>query len=127
VAPLSVVHFLDTGPHLDATRAHVEQQVQVAVQEFHGEVVGLVQTLGAPLFRWLQAPVTEEQQPIRFCGAEVEGDGPCLLGVPFGQRDVRLGGFKGDRVKGCHVFAAEDKVAVDLHLGVTFFGKARQF
>uniref|UniRef100_A0A8C3T7A1 Uncharacterized protein n=1 Tax=Chelydra serpentina TaxID=8475 RepID=A0A8C3T7A1_CHESE len=87
VAPLAVVDLLVAGPHLDATRAHVQQQVKVAVQQLHGKVVSLVWALSTALPRGLQAPMAEEQQPVGLSGAEVKGDGASLLGVPLGQGD----------------------------------------
>lgn len=126
VAPLAIVHLLAAGSHLDAPRPHVQQQVEVAVKELHGEVICLVQALGSGLLGRLQSAVAEQQQPVGLRGAEVEGDGAGLLGVPLGQRDVGLWRLKGHGVEGCDALASEDQVSVDLHLGVAFFGQSRQ-
>uniref|UniRef100_A0A670ZBZ7 Uncharacterized protein n=1 Tax=Pseudonaja textilis TaxID=8673 RepID=A0A670ZBZ7_PSETE len=95
VAPLPVVHFLGAGPHFDAPRAHVQQQVKVAVQKLHGEIICLVHALRSALLRRLQSAVAEEEKPIGFGGPEIKGDGAGLLGVPLGQGNVRLGRLEG--------------------------------
>uniref|UniRef100_A0A8C8STH0 Uncharacterized protein n=1 Tax=Pelusios castaneus TaxID=367368 RepID=A0A8C8STH0_9SAUR len=107
VAPLAIIDLLVAGSHLDATRAHVQQQVEVAIQQLHGKVVSLVWALSTALPRGLEPPMAKEQQPVGLGGAEVKGDGACLLGVPLGQGDVGLGRLKGDRVQRRHVLAAE--------------------
>lgn len=67
--------------------------------------------------------MAEQQESTRLCGAEVERDGPCLLGVPLGQGDEGLSGLKGDRVQGCHVFTAEHKVTIQGDFRVTLDGQ----
>uniref|UniRef100_A0A674ICJ0 Uncharacterized protein n=1 Tax=Terrapene triunguis TaxID=2587831 RepID=A0A674ICJ0_9SAUR len=124
VAPLAVIDLLVAGPHLDAARTHVQQQIKVAVQQLHGKVVSLVWTLSTALPRGLQAPMAEEQQPVGLGGAEVKGDGASLLGVPLGQGDVGLGRLKGDWVQRCHILTAEHQVPIDLHLGVALLCQA---
>uniref|UniRef100_A0A8C7VED9 Uncharacterized protein n=1 Tax=Oncorhynchus mykiss TaxID=8022 RepID=A0A8C7VED9_ONCMY len=101
MAPLPVVHLLITGLQLDTPRPHVHE------------------TLGAP--------VAEQQQAAGFCGAEVEGDGACFLGVPLGQGDEGLGGLKGDGVQGGHVLTAEDEVSVQADLRVPLDGQPGEF
>lgn len=66
----------------------------------------------------------EEDQPVGFRGAEVKGDGAHALGVPFWQGQVGFGGLEVDGVEGGNVFALEDHVALELHLGVDNAGKA---
>lgn len=66
----------------------------------------------------------EEDQPVGFRGAEVEGDGAHALGVPFWQGQVGFRGLKVDGVEGGNVFALEDHVTLELHLGVDNAGEA---
>lgn len=39
VAPLAIIDLAARRPQLDAPRAHVQQEVEVAIQQLHGEVV----------------------------------------------------------------------------------------
>ncbi len=126
VAPLSVVHLLVAGLELDAAGAHVHQQVEKAVQQLHGEVVGLHLTAGPLLFAALGLAVAEQQQAAGLGGAEVEGDGAGLLGVPARQRDVGLGRLESHGVQGRHVLAAEHQVPVHTDLRVPLDGQTRQ-
>uniref|UniRef100_A0A8C9SG15 Uncharacterized protein n=1 Tax=Scleropages formosus TaxID=113540 RepID=A0A8C9SG15_SCLFO len=126
VTPLAIVDLLVAGLHLDAAGAHVHEQVEEAIEQLDGEVVGLELAVGTLLLGALQAAVAEEQQAAGLRGAEVEGDGACLLGVPPGEGDVGLGGLEGDRVKGCDVLAAEHQVPVQADLGVSLDGQAGQ-
>lgn len=66
----------------------------------------------------------EEDQPVGFRGAEVEGDGAHALGVPFWQGQVGFRGLEVDGVEGGNVFALEDHVTLELHLGVDNAGEA---
>uniref|UniRef100_A0A9L0K5V9 Uncharacterized protein n=1 Tax=Equus asinus TaxID=9793 RepID=A0A9L0K5V9_EQUAS len=87
VAPLAIIDLAAGCPQLDAPRAHVQQKVEVAIQQLHGKVVG-------PLGRAVAAgpgpgpsppALAEEQQPVGLRGAEVQGDGAGALGAPAGQ------------------------------------------
>uniref|UniRef100_A0A4W3GCI5 Uncharacterized protein n=1 Tax=Callorhinchus milii TaxID=7868 RepID=A0A4W3GCI5_CALMI len=126
MTPIPVVDLLVGGFDLDAPGAHVEEEEEVAIEELHGKVVGLLGGLGTPFLLPPVAPVAEEEEAVGFGGAEVEGDGARLLGVPPGQRDVGLGGLEGHGVQRCHVLAPENQVTVDLHLGVPLLGQPRQ-
>lgn len=122
VAPFPVIDLLVAGLQLCFSRAHINQQVQVPVQQLHGEVISLQLPTGLLLFGALRTAVAEQQEAAGLRGAEVEGDGPRLLGVPLGQGDVGLGGLKGDGVQGCHVLAAEHQVAIQGYFRVTLDG-----
>ena len=119
MVPLPVVDLLVEGACLGSARAHVQQEVQVALQHLDGEEVHpeRLRVLG-PFDGLLGLPVAEEQQPVGLGGAEVERDRARLLGVPLVQGDEGLGRFEGDGVEGRHVLALEGHHAVDLHLGV---------
>ena len=123
MAPLPVRQPEAAGLHLDAAGAHVHQQVQEAVQELHGEVVGARLAVGR---RRPLAALAEQQQAAGLGGAEVEGDGAGPLGAPAGQRQVGGGRVERHGLRGRHVVAAESQVAVDAHLGVALLGEARQ-
>lgn len=126
VAPLAVVHLLVAGLEFDAPGAHVHQQVEKAVQQLHGEVVGLHLAARPLLFAALRFAVAEQQQAAGLGGAEVEGDGAGLLGVPARQGDVGLGRLEGHGVEGRHVLAAEHQVPVQTDLRVSLDGQTRQ-
>uniref|UniRef100_A0A4W4FJ78 Uncharacterized protein n=1 Tax=Electrophorus electricus TaxID=8005 RepID=A0A4W4FJ78_ELEEL len=119
VVPLAVVDLLVDRPRLGGARAHVQQQIQVSVQHLDGEEVHL-QCEGALglLGLLLGPPVAEEQQAIGLRGAEVEGDGARLLGVPLVQGNEGLRGLKRDGVKSGHVLTLEGHHTMDLHLVV---------
>lgn len=126
MAPVPVIDLFVTGLELRFTGPHIDQQVQIPIQEFHGKVIGL-QLPPGPLLLWpLGAAVAEQEEPAGLGRAEVEGDGAGFLGVPLGQRDVGLGCVEGDGVQGCHILAAEHQVTVDGYLGVTLDGQPGQ-
>uniref|UniRef100_A0A3Q1J2T6 Uncharacterized protein n=1 Tax=Anabas testudineus TaxID=64144 RepID=A0A3Q1J2T6_ANATE len=112
MAPVPIIDLLVAGLQLRFARAHIDQQVQIPIQELHGKVVSLQFPARFLLFGSLRAAVAEQQETAGLCGAEVEGDGSRLLGVPLGQGYVGLGGLKGDWVQGCHVLAAEHQVTI---------------
>lgn len=123
MAPLPVIDLLVAGLQLCFSRAHINQQVQIPVQQLHGKVISLQLPAGLLLFGTLRAAVAKQQEAAGLRRAEVEGDRSCLLRVPLGQGDVGLGGLKGDRVQGCHVLAAEHQVAVQGYFGVALNGQ----
>uniref|UniRef100_A0A8C6N4S7 Uncharacterized protein n=1 Tax=Mus spicilegus TaxID=10103 RepID=A0A8C6N4S7_MUSSI len=90
VAPFTIIDLAARRPQLDAPGAHVQQKVEVTIQQLHGKVVG-------PLGRTVTAypgpgppALAEEQQPIGLSGSEVQGDGTGALGAPAGQCDKGL-------------------------------------
>lgn len=107
MAPFPVIDLLVAGLQLCFSRAHINQQVQIPVQQLHGKVISLQLPTRLLLFGALRAAVAEQQEATGFRSAEVEGDRTRLLGVPLGQGDEGLRGLKGDWVQGCHVLAAE--------------------
>uniref|UniRef100_A0A3Q2XQ10 Uncharacterized protein n=1 Tax=Hippocampus comes TaxID=109280 RepID=A0A3Q2XQ10_HIPCM len=109
VTPFPIIDFLVAGFQLGFARAHVDQQVQITIQQLQGEVIGLQLPSGLLLFGPLRAAVAEEEEAAGLRGAEVEGDGARLLG---------------DRVQGRHVLAAEHQVAVQGDFWVTLDGQA---
>jgi len=126
MAPIPVVDLLVAGFQLCFPRAHIDQQVQIALQQLHGEVIGLQLPTGLLLFGTLRTSVAEQQEAAGLRGAEVKGDGSRLLGVPLRQRDEGLGGLEGDGVQGRHVLAAEHQVAAQGDLGVALDGQLGQ-
>lgn len=107
MAPFPVVDLLVAGLQLCFSRAHINQQVQIPIQQLHGKVISLQLPTGLLLFGALRAAVAEQQESAGLRSAEVEGDRARLLGVPLWQGDVGLGGLEGDGVQGRHVLAAE--------------------
>lgn len=127
MVPLAVIDFLIDCPGLRGSRAHVQQQVQMAIQHLNGKEVHLesLGTLGI-LGLLLGLAMAEEEEAVGLCGAEVEGDGARLLGVPLVEDDKRLWRLEGDGVQSGHVLALEGHGAVDLHLGITLLGHPGQ-
>lgn len=123
MAPFPVIDLLVAGLQLCFSGAHVNQQVQIPVQQLHGEVISLQLPAGLLLFGALRAAVAEQKESAGLRGTEVEGDGARLLGVPLGQRDVGLGGIEGDGVQGCHVLAAKHQVTIQGYFGVPLDGQ----
>lgn len=100
----------------------------MAVQHLNGKEIhfGSLGNLG--IFRLLLGlPVAEEQKAVGLCGAEVKGDGACLLGVPLVENYERLGRLECDGIQGGHVLTFKSHSAVDLHLGITQLGQPGQF
>lgn len=126
MVPGAVVDLGLRGLDLDGAGAHVQQQVQASVQQLHCKEVHLVVLLTLGVAPVLRFAVGEEDQPVGFGGAEVEGDGADAFGVPLGQSQVRVRGLEVDGVEGRDVLALEDDVALELHLGVHDAGEARQ-
>lgn len=127
--PLSVIDLLVHGESFGGARAHVQQQVEMAVQHLDGKEVNLERD-GALvlllLLLLLGLAVAEEEQAIRLSGAEVERDGAGLLCRPLVERDKGLGGLEGDGVQRGHALTLEGHRATHLHLGVTLLGKPRE-
>uniref|UniRef100_A0A8C2WPY4 Uncharacterized protein n=1 Tax=Cyclopterus lumpus TaxID=8103 RepID=A0A8C2WPY4_CYCLU len=126
MAPVPVIDLLVAGLQFCFSRAHIDQQVQIPLQQLHGKVIGLQLPTGLLLFGTLRTAVAEQQESAGLRSAEVKGDGARLLGVPLGQGDVGLGGLKGDRVQGCHVLTAEHQVTIQGDLGVALDSQPRQ-
>uniref|UniRef100_A0A3Q3F696 Uncharacterized protein n=1 Tax=Labrus bergylta TaxID=56723 RepID=A0A3Q3F696_9LABR len=127
VVPLSIIDLLIDRPGLCGSRAHIQQQVKMAVQhldgkEVHLERLGILRVLGL----LLGLSVAEEQEAIRLCGAEVKGDGARLLGVPLVQDNEGLRCLECDGIQSGHVLTLESHSAMDLHLGITQFGQPGQ-
>ena len=122
VAPFPVIDLLVAGLQLCFSRAHINQQVQVPVQQLHGKVISLQLPTGLLLFGTLRTAVAEQQEAAGLCGAEVKGDRSRLLRVPLWQGDVGLRGLKGDGVQSRHVLAAEHQVAIQGYFRVTLDG-----
>lgn len=120
MVPLSIIDFLVDRPGFGGSRAHIQQQVQMAIQHFNGKEIHLGSLGDLGIFRLLLGlPVAEEQKPIWLRGAEVKGDGACLLGIPLIENDERLGRLECDGVQGSHVLTLKGHCSVDLHLGIT--------
>lgn len=126
MVPGAIVDFSLRGFDLDGAGAHVQHQEQSSVQKLHREEVHLVVLQGLRVTSVLRFAVGEEDQPVGFGGAEVEGDGAHTLGVPLGQRQEGVGGLEIDGVQGGDVLALEDHVALEFHLWVHNAGEARQ-
>ncbi|CAG5928290.1 unnamed protein product [Menidia menidia] len=126
VVPGAIVDFGLGGFDFDGPGAHVQQQVQPAIQQLHGEEVHLVVLLALGVPPVLGLTVREEDQPVGLGGAEVEGDGAHPFGVPFGQRKVGVRGLEVDGVQGGYVFTLENHVPLEFHLWVHYAGQAGQ-
>uniref|UniRef100_A0A3B4ZBS7 Secreted protein n=1 Tax=Seriola lalandi dorsalis TaxID=1841481 RepID=A0A3B4ZBS7_SERLL len=124
MAPFTIIDLLVAGLQLCFSRAHIDQQVQIPVQQLHGKVISLQLPAGLLLFGTLRAAVAEQQEAAGLRGAEVKGDRARLLGVPLGQGDVRLGGLESNGVQGRHVLAAEHQVTVQGDFRVALDGQA---
>lgn len=127
MVPLAVIDFLIDCPGFCGSGAHVQQQVQVAIQHLNGKEVHLesLRTLG--ILRLLFGlAVAEEEQAVGLRGAEVERDGARLLCVPLVEYDEGLWCLERDGVQRGHVLAFEGHSAVDLHLRIAQLGKPGQ-
>lgn len=107
MAPFPVIDLLVAGLQLCFSRAHINQQVQIPIQQLHGKVISLQFPTGLLLFGTLRVAMAKQQEAAGLRSAEVKGDRSSLLGVPLGQGDVGLWVLEGDRVQSCHVLAAE--------------------
>lgn len=126
MVPAAIVDPSLCGLDLDGPRAHVQQQVKLSVQQLHGKEVHL-SVLGAPGFLpVLWFTVGEEDQPVGFGGAEVEGDGAHPFGVPLGQGQVRIRRLKVDGVQRRNIFTLEGNVPLQFHLRVDDASQAGQ-
>lgn len=126
MVPFPIVGFLLSGFHFDGARAHVKQQVQVAVKEFHGKEVHLGVLLAPSILPLLGLAMSEEDETVGLGGTEVKGDGTHAFGVPLGQADISLWGLKVDGVQCGHILTLEYNFAIDFHLGIPNPGQARQ-
>lgn len=116
MAPLATIKPSVTSFHLDATGAHVHNQVKKSIQQLYGKEVcpGLPVGLCS-----LQTAMTEQQQATGFCGAEVKRYGTCLLCVPPGQCQVGRRCVEGDWLQGLHILTTEHQVTMDTDLRVS--------
>lgn len=126
MVPFPIVGFLLSGFHFDGARAHVKQQVQVAIQEFHGKEVHFGVLLAPNILPLLGLAMSEEDQAVGLGGAEVKGDGTHAFGIPLGQAYISLGGLKVDGVQRGHILTLEYNFPIDFHLGIPNPGQARQ-
>lgn len=126
MVPGAVIDLRLRGLDLDGAGAHVQQQVEPSVQQLHRKEVHLVVLLALWVPAVLGLAVGEEYQPVWFRGAEVKGDGAHAFGVPFRQGQVGVRGLKVDGVEGGNVFALEDHVTLEFHLGIHDAGEAGQ-
>lgn len=124
MAPIPIIDLLVAGLQLCFPRAHVNQQVQIPVQQLHCEVISLQLSAGLLLFGALRSAMAEQQESAGLRGAEVKRDGARLLCVPLGQRDVGLGGLEGDRIQRCHILATEHEVSVQGNFWIPLNGKS---
>ncbi|KAJ0004498.1 hypothetical protein NQD34_010712, partial [Periophthalmus magnuspinnatus] len=113
---------LFTGFHFDAARAHVHHHVEEAIQQLQGKEV-CTGRIWLPL-KMVYTAVSEEEEPAGLAGAEVQGDGSSPLGVPLGQRQVRVGSVKGDWFKGLNTLTAELQITMDTDPWVLQLGQA---
>uniref|UniRef100_A0A3Q3ENP5 Uncharacterized protein n=1 Tax=Labrus bergylta TaxID=56723 RepID=A0A3Q3ENP5_9LABR len=118
VVPGAVIDLGLSSFDFDGAGAHVQQQEQTSIQQLHRKEVHLVVLLALGVPSVLGLTVGEKDQPVRFGGAEVEGDGADAFCVPFRQRQEGVRGLEVDWVEGGYVFALEDHVALEFHLGV---------
>lgn len=127
MVPLAVIDFLINRLGLRGSGAHVQQQVQVAVQHLNGKEVHLerLRILGI-LWLLLGLAVTEEQKAVGLRGAKVKGDGARLFRVPLVEYYKRLWRLEGDGVESGHILALEGHSAMNLHLGITQLGHTGQ-
>uniref|UniRef100_A0A3B4C9C1 Uncharacterized protein n=1 Tax=Pygocentrus nattereri TaxID=42514 RepID=A0A3B4C9C1_PYGNA len=114
MAPLAVVHLLAAGLHLDAARAHVHEQVQKALQQFHGKEVHPGPALSGPL----HSSMAVQQQTTGLRGAEIKGDRASLFGIPARKSDIGSRCVKADWVQSSHIFTAEGQIAMQGDLGI---------
>lgn len=100
----------------------------MAVQHLNGKEIhfGSLGNLGI-FWLLLGLPMAEEQKAIGLRGAEVKGDGACLLGIPLVENYERLGRLKRDGVQGGHILTFKSHSALDLHLGIAQLGQPGQF
>uniref|UniRef100_A0A3B4TVX3 Uncharacterized protein n=1 Tax=Seriola dumerili TaxID=41447 RepID=A0A3B4TVX3_SERDU len=126
MVPGAVIDLSQRGLDLDGPRPHIQQQVQPSIQQLHRKEINLVVLLALSIASVLGLTVGEEYQPIGFGGAEVERNGAHAFGVPFRQSQVRVRGLEVDGVEGGDIFALEDNVALELHLGVHDTSEAGQ-
>lgn len=95
----------------------------MAIQHLNGKEVHL-ESLGTLGILWLLLGLTmaEEEKAVGLCGAEVKGDGACLLSVPLAEDDKRLWRLECDGVQSCHILTLKGHGTMDLHLGITLPG-----
>lgn len=118
MVPFAIIDLLIDGPGLRGARAHVQQQVQVAVQHFDSKEVHLESLGPTGLFAGLGPAVAKEQQPIGFCGAEIEGYGTGPTGCPGAQSHEGLWRLESHGIQSGYALALEGYCPVNLHFGV---------
>lgn len=126
MVPFPIIGLLLSGFYFNGAWAHVQQQVQIAIKEFHSKEVHLGVLLAPNILPLLGFAMSEEDQAIWLGGTEVEGDGTHAFGVPFGQTYVSLWGLEVDRVQCGHILTLEYNFPVDFHLGIPNPGQTRQ-
>lgn len=99
----------------------------MTIQHLNGKEVHLksLWTLGI-LWLLLGLAMAKEEEAVGFCGAEVKGDGACLLSVPLVEDNKRLWSLKCDGVQSGYVLTLEGHSTMDLHLGITLLGQPGQ-
>lgn len=90
----------------------------MAIQQFQSEEVSTGR-LGV-----FETAMAKEEQAIGLTSAEIQGDSAGSLGVPLGQRQVRVGPIEGDRLQGLHALTAELQITMDTDPWVTQLGQA---
>uniref|UniRef100_A0A3B3THT6 Uncharacterized protein n=1 Tax=Poecilia latipinna TaxID=48699 RepID=A0A3B3THT6_9TELE len=113
MVPFTIIDFFIDCFGLRGSRAHIQQQVQMAVQHLNGKEVHF-KSLGCL------------GKAVGFGGAEVKGDGPRLFGVPLVENNIRLGCLKSDGVQSGYILTLKGHSAMDFHLGVTLLSQPRQ-
>uniref|UniRef100_A0A8D3AVJ7 Uncharacterized protein n=1 Tax=Scophthalmus maximus TaxID=52904 RepID=A0A8D3AVJ7_SCOMX len=98
MAPFTIIDLLVAGLQLRFSRAHIDQQVHIPIEQLHGKVISLQLPTGLLLFGTLRTAVAKKQEAAGLRSAEVKRDGARLLGVPLGQGDEGLWGLEGDGV-----------------------------
>ena len=126
MVPLPIVDFPVDRPGLGGAGAHVQQQVEVPVQHLNGKEVHLEDLRALGVLHLLGLAVAKEEQAVGLGGAEVEGDGAGLFGVPLAEGDVGLRRLEGDGVQGGDILALEGHHPVHLHLHVSLLSQPGQ-
>uniref|UniRef100_A0A8C7ZE31 Uncharacterized protein n=1 Tax=Oryzias sinensis TaxID=183150 RepID=A0A8C7ZE31_9TELE len=123
MVPCVIINFSLSGFDFDGPRAHVQQQKKRPIQQFHSKEVHLVVLLAFGIPPVLRPTLSEEDQPIRFSGAKIKGDGAHAFGVPLWQSQEGIGRLKVDGVQSRNIFTLEDNVTLKFHLRIIDAGK----
>lgn len=126
MVPFPIVGFLLSSFHFNGARAHVQQQVQIAIKEFHSKEVHLGVLLTPHILPLLGLAMREEDQAIWLGGTEIKGDRTHAFGVPFRQTYISLWGLEVDGVQCGYILTLEYDFTIDFHLGIPNPGQARQ-